>query len=454
MKLERFLNEESSTGKLAFNTPPKIINIITDIIKIEKNTVRKKRLQELKGILVGKYPSPQSLLNSLKGLKNKMSSLTEEISISKRKRRIGGGLLAALIAITTLIMPTAQAAASKSVEAPPEKKVEAPISNVEARVLSIGVKKEVWDKIYQELQDYLQKLATAEYQGKEAIQQLGSIFKKYGIEFAATPGAAGEYEPATDKVQLNWNTLMRLAKKDITLEKVFGTIRHEMAHRAQFDMLKKALNDRQFSDYVSKEFSKKYFNRVIEIGAFHDELKRRVSSMETDKLAKYLNNHSQNVIKNIVLLYPDSDSVVKAIHRAQPTLKNLMRSFQKDEGRAAAQMKIAKALVDKYQGIEKILESPGKVFQEEIMDFRENVRWHLKEAGKDPDRVAGGYKGLATRLTRDLKKTITPAQVKAYMKKMEKEKTSRKVKAMAKGKLDSNAYEYTAKYNILKGHFA
>jgi len=87
------------------------------------------------------------------------------------------------------------------------------------------------------------------------------------------------------------------------------------------------------------------------------------------------------------------------------------------------------------------------------MDWEKTVRDRLMEA-KDPERVAGGYKALATRLTKDLKKKITPAQVKAYMKKMENKASTKQIKGRAKGMLDSKAYEYQSKYNILKGHFA
>ena len=57
------------------------------------------------------------------------------------------------------------------------------------------------------------------------------------------------------------------------------------------------------------------------------------------------------------------------------------------------------------------------------MNWEERVQSYLEEA-KDPDRVSGGYKALATRLSKDLNKDISPSQVKSYMKKMEKKDMS------------------------------
>ena len=86
------------------------------------------------------------------------------------------------------------------------------------------------------------------------------------------------------------------------------------------------------------------------------------------------------------------------------------------------------------------------------------IQLNLDEA-KDQDRVAGGYKALATRLSDDLGKKITAGQVKSYLKRKEKEmKKEGKWKYMKKGEkraTDPGAYKWGgAMYNILKGHFS
>lgn len=86
------------------------------------------------------------------------------------------------------------------------------------------------------------------------------------------------------------------------------------------------------------------------------------------------------------------------------------------------------------------------------MKWKNKVKMFLEET-KDRDRVAGGYKAMATRLTNDLGKSISPSQVKAYLKKMEKEGTASAIRASAKGKRDSDAYNWQSKYNVMKASF-
>jgi len=93
------------------------------------------------------------------------------------------------------------------------------------------------------------------------------------------------------------------------------------------------------------------------------------------------------------------------------------------------------------------------------MNFKEKVRLYLQEK-KDPDRVAGGYKAIATRLSRELDKNITPAQVKRYLKSKEKElKKEGKFKHMEKGAKKATkpgAYKWGyggSMYQMALGHF-
>jgi hypothetical protein len=72
------------------------------------------------------------------------------------------------------------------------------------------------------------------------------------------------------------------------------------------------------------------------------------------------------------------------------------------------------------------------------------------------DRSEGGYKGLATRLSNDLGKDISPSQVKSYLKRKEKTAAVKEVKHRAKRARSEGAYKYGsggAIYKMLRGHF-
>lgn len=86
------------------------------------------------------------------------------------------------------------------------------------------------------------------------------------------------------------------------------------------------------------------------------------------------------------------------------------------------------------------------------MNFKERVL-ELVE-GKDPDRVEGGYKAMASRLSKDLGKTISPAQVKRYLASMEKKGVSGKIKKGAKKATSPGKFEWQTKYKIMKAHFS
>lgn len=72
------------------------------------------------------------------------------------------------------------------------------------------------------------------------------------------------------------------------------------------------------------------------------------------------------------------------------------------------------------------------------------------------DRSEGGYKGLATRLSNDLGKDISPGQVKSYLKRKEKTAAVKDIKHRAKRARSEGAYKYGsggAIFKMLKGHF-
>lgn len=73
---------------------------------------------------------------------------------------------------------------------------------------------------------------------------------------------------------------------------------------------------------------------------------------------------------------------------------------------------------------------------------------------KDPDRVEGGYKAMATRLSKDLGKNITPSQVENYLQSLEKKDTADEIEKRSKSAKNPGDYEWGTKYKILKNHFS
>ena len=89
------------------------------------------------------------------------------------------------------------------------------------------------------------------------------------------------------------------------------------------------------------------------------------------------------------------------------------------------------------------------------MNFKDSVRFYLNEK-KDPDRVGGGYKAMATRLSKDLGKKITSSQVRSYLKGLEKEGAAEEIEKRSKKATKGSpaAYEWGTKYKIVRAHFA
>lgn len=78
MNLQELLEQEGkSKTKYTLNTPKSVIVKLNKLIQSDLKNNHKKTLQEIKGILVGKYPNEQALQNSLKGLQSKINSLNE-----------------------------------------------------------------------------------------------------------------------------------------------------------------------------------------------------------------------------------------------------------------------------------------------------------------------------------------------------------------------------------------
>jgi len=72
---------------------------------------------------------------------------------------------------------------------------------------------------------------------------------------------------------------------------------------------------------------------------------------------------------------------------------------------------------------------------------------------KEITKVKPGHKGLSTWLSKKLGRTIDPKSVANFLTKADKKKIFSKIKKMAKGKNNPDAYEWGAKRKILQGHF-
>jgi hypothetical protein len=98
MKLQYLLEREGvSKTKYRLNTPKSVIVKINSALKSDSlSNKHKKTLSEIRGILVGKYPTKQALENSLKGLEKKVNSLNEA-----KTSKIKALILAIIVSLTT-----------------------------------------------------------------------------------------------------------------------------------------------------------------------------------------------------------------------------------------------------------------------------------------------------------------------------------------------------------------
>jgi hypothetical protein len=409
---------EEQTTRVRIESPPKkVINLLNAIIAAETDSERKKRAREYKGILIGKYPNIQALQNSIKGIKKKIKAITE--AKMTRKQVTLAGIMAALMTVTALLMPSIKAAEKQTVTVAPEKKIESPITGLEARVLTIGVKDSVWNEVERVLKEYLKKLAASEYSGQEARSRLTEILKKHNVNIGPlSPMVLGKYYTETDKIRISWENLLDLVKGRTTLNAIFGVLRHEMTHRAQHNELKKMLDDQELKTFIMSDNARTYIFQVREIGAFHDEFKQNIKTMSENELSNFL-DRNKSMVRSIAALYPESDPVVKVLMKMKPDITR-----RSDNPDIRETYRLARKMIDKYKVLPDIAGSQRKNFEED-MEWKQRVGQHLNES--DPQRKEGGY---------------------------EKRKVIGDIKRRARGASDSDAYEWGTKYKILRGHFS
>lgn len=332
----QYLGEASN--KVSLNIPKKIINKLNLAIAISKKPARTKQLKELKGILVGKYPSANALKNSVKGIDKKAKKLTEDEmlneSIDGFIRGINRALLTAMIGasalgaaghgplkdaatmvkgyenksaivrdIGTAVSPEKRAAAYKNAT------LNAEISLTENQLKSIESNVDQMIKLIIK-EDY-------DVKDEKQLKQLEEYFKKYNIEFVKEgslgAGVGGRHTGSDDSIKIVKN-------KDAAWTK--AAIVHELTHRAQYKELKAKipLTAGAFMNSGGRDIS--YFDKPEEIGAYHKEFKYIISKIKSAKTQKekqmYMklitqtNSNSKDKLRvNILKNYPETDSVVK-----------------------------------------------------------------------------------------------------------------------------------------------
>lgn len=151
MNLQELLEQEiKSKIKYTLNTPKSVIVKLNKLIQsTDLKDSHKKTLQEIKGILVGKYPNEQALRNSLKGLQSKINSLNEA-KTSKTK--------VLLLAIVTSLLT-----ACNTAEVISKIPVIRNITNVEKEITSetkmqeFQIEQEIWTEIQRNLKQIQEK---------------------------------------------------------------------------------------------------------------------------------------------------------------------------------------------------------------------------------------------------------------------------------------------------------
>jgi len=154
-------------------------------------------------------------------------------------------------------------------------------------------------------------------------------------------------------------------------------------------------------------------------------------------------------------------SFIKKLIRKLLRTPNYRKGWDKERRKIVINSLLYSVIATEVQNaIEKKIKARKKgqtrvVLEDIKMNFKERVR-ELLEA-KDPDRVKGGYKGLATRLSKDLGKNILPTQVERYLNLDKTKKMVMQIKKRAKKAVEPGAYKWGvggAIYKILKRHFS
>lgn len=207
MNLQEFLDQEGkSKTKYTLNTPKSVIVKLNKLIQsTDLKDSHKKTLQEIKGILVGKYPNEQALRNSLKGLQSKINSLNEA-KTSKTK--------VLLLAIVTSLLT-----ACNTAEVISKIPVMRNITNVEREITSetkmqeVQIEQETWTEIERNLKQI--------DEGSVEYKEIQSDLQIYGK-------ALSEYNPNLEHMQIMIN---EARKRGIEVSLVLALVVQESSFR-------------------------------------------------------------------------------------------------------------------------------------------------------------------------------------------------------------------------------
>lgn len=353
-------------SKFALNTPNYIIKRFDDLIN-NKNIKpkQKKVLQEIKGILIGKYPTEQSLKNSLKGVKNKVDVLNEKV-LDKWDRAIYS-----LVAAITIMSGAIGVKLSSNIYSDPNSKIASAVeknfnsSKTMAGILTVEVDEANWKKI----EDILSKLENELNKGnglEAGFETLRKDFSDNKIDLVKHPESKfyGIYKNKTDRIEFNvsiFKESARYLEKDNEFIKTTANnikirtasmLKHEMTHQTQYKKVNFIVQKMIELRYSNIKDS--YEKQMIEVGAYYAQIKQRMNDdSEIDSIRGLDQDKSlSQVLRNIVEVYPESDQVIKAIKSVGKNYKNLDSTLNITSKQSAKMREYIQLLQDNKSAIE------------------------------------------------------------------------------------------------------
>lgn len=328
-KTINFLLEESLKKKFILNTPKRIVSKLDKLISITPPKY-KKTLIEIKSILIGKYPNEKSLKNSLKGLNKKSLSLTE--NTNKLNKILTTLIISLSVLVTGLGVPMVDVMSGGKLSAPIERLYNSS-ENYTKNVYLVEVDEKEWKEI-EILLDKFEEELLKENGTDKAIESIRDDLKKKSVYLIdKSDDFDGSYNRDTNEITINkelvndidgkhFKKTAPLQKQNIKAlrAKLGGTLYHEFSHKQQRKNLSNLQN--AFTGYrYDTEVNQKerdntiYSKKAEEVGAYHKQLSylfKTEPSMGRFMIKKLLKGMPQ-VLKNMITVYPEDDSVVKEI---------------------------------------------------------------------------------------------------------------------------------------------
>lgn len=284
MKLKILIIEEKYTTGI----PTSVINKFKALIELEINSERKKTLQELLGLLIGKYSSIQSLQKAKIGIEKKYRLLSEEYL----KESFIKDLIKVIIDSIKETLENKKYLKYKDIRKLPE-------------TLKIELNQTEWKEIENILDKYIEK-NISQTKNKEFVE----ILKKYNIQvdpayFKKLPSFAfGAFTGKEIKIKPEAVLSHGMAR---------FIIPHELIHKEQ--TVKKGKIPTFVNYYFNKNEANAYYQSIKTIFKKYPNI---INRKEFNKIFNAAENDIPMFIKSIFIFYKKDDPIVKRLSELYP----------------------------------------------------------------------------------------------------------------------------------------